>query len=79
MYGLKAAVIGLIASAAVSMGKTVFVPEGFGNIELVPLAISAVIFLAMTVLAFKKTHPIIIVLISAVAGLLAGYLGGISV
>ncbi len=79
MYGLKAAVIGLIASAAVSMGKTVFIPEGFGNIELVPLAISAVIFLAMTVLAFKKTHPIIIVLISAVAGLLAGYLGGISV
>lgn len=75
MFGLKAAVIGLIASAAVSMGKTVFMPE---NINALSLIISAVIFLVMTVLAFKKTHPIIIVLLSAAAGLVAGYLGGVT-
>lgn len=77
MFGLKAAVIGLIASAAVSMGKTVFMPEG--GINITSLIISAVIFLVMTLLAFKKTHPIIIVLLSAAAGLAAGYLGGVAV
>ena len=79
MFGLKAAVIGLIASAAISMGKTVFIPDGISGIDLKGLIISAVVFLTMTVLAFKKTHPIIIVVLSATAGLIAGYLGGISV
>ena len=61
------------------MGKTVFIPNGIQSIDLKGLLISAVVFIAMTVLAFKKTHPIIIVIISAIAGLIAGYLGGVSV
>ena len=35
----------------------------------------AALFAAMSVLAFKKVHPIIIICISAVLGIAAGYLG----
>lgn len=67
MSGLKPAVIGMIGTAVLSIGKTVFVQPG--------LLISAGIFAVMTVLAFKKVHPIIIICISAAAGILAGALG----
>lgn len=67
MSGLKPAVIGMIATAVLSIGKTVFVQPG--------LAVSAAIFAAMTVLAFKKVHPIIIILLSAALGVLTGILG----
>lgn len=67
MSGLKSAVIGMIATAVLSIGKTVFVQPG--------LAVSAAIFAAMTVLAFKKVHPIIIILLSAALGVLTGILG----
>ena len=67
MSGLKPAVIGMIGTAVLSIGKTVFVQPG--------LLFSAALFAAMAVLAFKKVHPIIIICISAVAGILAGVLG----
>ena len=67
MSGLKPAVIGMIATAVLSVGKTVFIQPG--------LAVSAAIFGAMAVLAFKKVHPILIICISAVLGILAGILG----
>jgi chromate transporter len=67
MSGLKPAVIGMIGTAILSIGKTVFVQPG--------MLISAVIFAAMAALAFKKVHPIIIICISAAAGILAGALG----
>ena len=67
MSGLKPAVIGMIGTAVLSIGKTVFVQPG--------LWVSACIFAVMAVLAFKKVHPIIIVCISAAAGILAGVLG----
>ena len=67
MSGLKPAVIGMIGTAVLSIGKTVFVQPG--------LLISAGLFAVMAVLAFKKVHPIIIICISAVAGILAGVLG----
>ena len=67
MSGLKPAVIGMIGTAVLSIGKTVFVQPG--------LLFSAVLFGVMAVLAFRKVHPIIIICISAAAGILAGILG----
>ena len=67
MSGLKPAVIGMIGTAVLSIGKTVFVQPG--------MLLSAGIFAVMAVLAFKKVHPIIIICISAAVGVLAGILG----
>ena len=67
MSGLKPAVIGMIGTAVLSIGRTVFVQPG--------LLFSAALFAAMAVLAFKKVHPIIIICISAAAGIAAGMLG----
>ena len=76
MTGLRPAVIGLIGSALVSMILTVFLPNGFdfGGIAIPDLLVSLAIAVVMTVLVFKKVHPIIIIVLSAVAGIAAGYL-----
>lgn len=78
MSGLKPAVIGLISSAVISIGSTVFFPDGytlsvFATAEFyVCLAIFAV---ALTlVLKFKKLSPIYIIIGSAVLGIAAGYI-----
>ena len=67
MSGLKPAVIGMIGTAVLSIGRTVFVQPG--------MLFSAALFAAMAVLAFKKVHPIIIICISAAAGIATGMLG----
>ncbi len=67
MSGLKPAVIGMIGTAVLSIGKTVFVQPG--------LVFSVLLFGLMAVLAFRKVHPIMIICISAAAGVLAGILG----
>lgn len=76
MTGLRPAVIGLIGSALVSMILTVFLPNGFdfGGIVISDLIVSLGIAVVMTILVFKKVHPIIIIVLSAVAGIAAGYL-----
>ena len=76
MMGLRPAVIGLIGSALVSMIITVFLPNGFdfGGIAVPDLLVSLAIAIVMTVLVFKKVHPIIIIVLSAVAGIAAGFL-----
>ena len=76
MAGLKPAVIGLIASAVVSTGKTVLFPNGVSvsSFLTAPFIISALIFLGMLVLALKKVHPIIIIVLSGIIGIAAGYL-----
>ncbi len=76
MSGLKPAVIGLIASAVVSVGKTVFFSEGlsFEVFKSVQFYLSLCLFGAMLFLAFKKVHPIFIILISAGIGILVGYM-----
>ena len=75
MSGLKPAVIGLIGSAAVSMGKTVFFPKDFLTkvLSTSGFYVSLATFLIMTVLALKKKHPIIIICLSAVIGIISGY------
>ena len=76
MTGLRPAVIGLIGSALVSMVLTVFLPDGItlSAISVPDLLVSLAIAVVMTVLVFKKVHPIIIIVLSAIAGIAAGYL-----
>ena len=71
MSGLRTAVVGLIATALLSVGQTVFFPDGiaFGAAFFVSLGV----FLLSAVLAFKKLHPIWIIVISAAIGVAAGY------
>ena len=72
MSGLKPAVVGLIASAAVTISTTVFVTHS----DTFPWfwSIVTVAMLALTI-KFKKLHPIVIICICAALGIAAGYLG----
>jgi len=76
MSGLKPAVVGLISSAVITIAAIVFVPEGF-SLDIFADAgayISLAIFVLSAVAAFKKIHPIIIICIFAVIGIVCGYL-----
>ena len=81
MAGLKPAVVGLIGAAFISVAGTVFFPAGLDVVAFSSVsAFSAVsfwvfvgLFALTTVLAFKKVHPILIILLSAVVGIAAGY------
>ena len=80
MYGLKAAVPGLIAVAVLSMVKTVFLPNGIEGFSVkdISLYISLAITASAMVLVFKKKlHPIIVICISAVVGIITGYALGL--
>lgn len=76
MSGLKPAAVGLIASAVVSMALLVFVPDGFTTaiFTTAEFYISLALFTVMSVLAFRKVHPILIIVISAVVGIATGYI-----
>ena len=76
MSGLKPAAVGLIASAVLSMAMIVFIPNGFSVaiFSTYEFWISLVLFAAMSILAFKKVHPILIIVISAVIGIATGYI-----
>ena len=79
MTGLKPAVIGLIASAVLSIGKTVLIPDiesvkAIGEIFTVELLCSVIIFgIGLFLILKKKAHPILVVALSAILGILAGY------
>lgn len=72
MYGLKCTVVGLIGAALVSMAVTVF---AHGDADgLIFKVISALIYAVMLYLGFKKKlHPIAIIAISAVIGIVTGF------
>ncbi len=76
MTGLKPAVVGLIAAAIIPIVITVLFPNGISLsvFKSSDIYISLVIFVLGVVLAFKKIHPIIIICLSAVLGILSGYL-----
>lgn len=75
MSGLKPAVVGLIANAVLGVLMTVFFPGGLALAVFKDISfyLYAAIFGSMLLLAFKKVHPIIIICISAVLGILIGY------
>ncbi len=81
MTGLKPAVIGLISSAILSIGKTVFFPNGItlAVFSTPVFYVSAAIFLVMTFFALKKVNPIYIICLSAAIGIAAGYALGIPI
>ena len=76
MTGLRPAVIGLIGSAIVTILLTVFLPNGFDLKAIVPqdFLVSLGITVVMTVLVFKKVHPIVIIGLSAAIGIASGFL-----
>ena len=77
MNGLKPVVVGLIGSAVISFALAVFFPAGFmfSNFATLKFWVAAVLFAAALIMALKKVHPIIIILISAVIGIIIGYAG----
>ena len=78
MSGLKPAVIGLMSAAVISIGKTVFFPDAVSLdvFKTSQLYFSLIVAVVMSVCAFKKVHPILIIIISAVLGIAAGYIFG---
>ncbi len=77
MSGLKPAVVGLIGGAILSVVVTVFFPAGLTAAVFADpgFYVSLGIFVVMTVLAFVKVHPILIICLSALVGIGAGLLG----
>lgn len=75
-YGLRAASIGLVASACLGVAKIAFwnaeimAESGsvFAAVDYKSIILSAVIFFCIT--KFKKLHPIALILFSAVVGIL---------
>ncbi len=80
MSGLKPAVIGLIGGAILSVGSDVFFHAGFSvaTFATPALWISLAIFAVMTLLAFKKAHPVLIIGLSAVIGIAVGFIPGMN-
>lgn len=75
MSGLKPCVIGLIGSAIISMALTVFIPNGFKKLVInMELIISIVIFLLSLLLVKKKAHPILVICVAALIGVVSGLL-----
>lgn len=78
MSGLRPTVIGLIAGAVLTIGQTVFFPGGFAlsSLDFYAIVTSLIICLIGIFLIFKKkVHPILLVVISAVLGIITGYIG----
>jgi chromate transporter len=74
LAGLRPAVIGLMASAVVTLGAGVFFPEGLAKIAVdFSFFSSIVIFGLIVYLAFKKVSPILLILLSAALGIAVGY------
>lgn len=76
MNGMRPAVIGLVASAAVSVGMTVFFPMGYEVSHILTRSFwySAIIFISMLILIFQKCPPILVIVLSAILGIMTGYI-----
>ena len=79
MSGLKPAVVGMIGAALVSTGRTVFFPMGMSADVFTGAAfyVSIALFALCAALAFRKKHPIFIICLSGVLGVIAGYALGL--
>ena len=87
MLGLKSTVVGLIGATVLKVGYDVLFPTGFtfdsflntdllsANFWFIIIIFAVMLFL----LLYKKLNPILIILLSAGAGIVAGYTGLISV
>lgn len=87
MLGLKSTVVGLIGATVLKVGYDVLFPRGFtferffgaellsANFWFIIVVFAVMLFL----LLYKKLNPILIIVLSAGAGIIAGYTGLISV
>jgi chromate transporter len=86
MLGLKSTVVGLIGATVLKVGYEVLFPQGFsfegfgvqlgtGNFWFIIVVFAVMLFL----LLYKKLNPILVIVLSAGAGIIAGYTGIISV
>ncbi|WP_167957416.1 chromate transporter [Anaerosporobacter faecicola] len=73
MNGLHPAVVGLIAAAALSIGQSVFLHNGQQRLSI-ENGISVGIMILAGFLLYKKKHPILVIVLSGVIGILFGYL-----
>lgn len=79
MFGLRAAVVGLLAAALWRMLQTVFfhgVPVAWESVLRPEFFCTAAIFAAAVTAALKKVSPIIIILCAAAVGIGCGYAFG---
>ena len=82
MLGLKATVVGLIGATVLSVGQEIFFFDGINTavFQSANLYVSLGIFaVALFLLLYKKLNPILIIVLSAAAGILFGYTGVITV
>ncbi len=78
MFGLKSTVVGLIGATVISIAIEVFFSNGLSTSVLLTSTFwfSLVIFATMLfLLLYKKYSPILIVVLSATLGIVAGYTG----
>lgn len=78
MFGLKSTVVGLIGAAVISIAGEVFFASGVTSSVFASSAFwfSLVVFAIMLfLLLYKKISPIIIIVLSAILGIGAGYAG----
>lgn len=82
MLGLKSTVVGLIGATVLSVGIEIFFSQGI-NFEVLKTAnfyVSLGIFaISLFLLLYKKMNPILIIALSAAAGIVFGYTGIIHV
>ena len=75
LEGLKPAVVAMVASAIITVGMEVFIPEAedmvYGNMTI---PVSILIFGICLFLNYKKKGPILMIAIAGVLGILAGVL-----
>ncbi len=72
--GLRPVVVGLIGAAIISLGMGVFFPSGISSEAFdYSFVCSVLIFGLVVYLAFKKTNPILLIIISATLGIATGY------
>ncbi|MBQ2731339.1 MAG: chromate transporter [Clostridia bacterium] len=80
MCGLKPAAVGLIAAAVLSFFLTVFFPSGLtlAVFSTPDFWVALGIFAVATLLAFRKAHPVFIIALSAVCGILYSFVPGVN-
>lgn len=75
MSGLKPAVVGLIGSAVISMSSTVFIPHGFNTTVLLIFLLYNINYISdIRSFSIQKLNPILIICLSAILGIVCGYI-----
>ena len=73
--GIKPGAVGLLFAAVISIGTTTLFPAGVNTgVFATPLFyVTLCTFILTFILSMKKVHPILLILMSAVIGIAAGY------